>query len=225
MASETLERAISEQISSFAKLPDGWHYGSGIGSTTGALITALEVGRLLIDYQARNVEVFPDINGGIIVSGYRDLETVDVNCMPDGALELAYEVNDELRYADNRASIDKIEKFLGGLEWSPKRSSAFCTQSISVQSADASSVRHSSRPLATGEFQCSRHDVPWKRAEQSVDILIDSIGDCLDIPVYSGESVLISFPRAAASHPRFLRPVTPATGISVGYRVINASEW
>ena len=225
MASKRLEQVISEKIFSFEKLPDGWHYGSGIGSTTEAVVTALEVGILLIDYKARNVEVFPDINGGIMVAGYRDQETVDVHCMPDGALELTYEVNDELKYADNRASIDRIENYLGGLEWLPKRSSAFCTQSISAQSADASSARHFSRPLATGEFRCSRYDVPWKEAAQSVDILIASTGEWLDIPVSSGESVLISFPGAVASHPRFLRPATPATGISVGCRVINVREW
>ena len=225
MTAETLEKAVVEQVLSFAKLPDGWHYGTGIGATAEAVVTALEVGRLLLDHEARNVEVFPDIDGGIMVSGYRDRETVDIHCLPRGELEFTHEVDDELRRSESRVSIDQVEEFLGGLEWSRKRSFAFYTQPISARSVDASLVRLFKPLLVTGEFRCSRHDVPWSEAARNANISIGSIRECLDIPVFSGESVLISFQTTATSPPNSLRAGTPATGISVDYQVIDAREW
>ena len=91
-----LEGKIADTIRSFANLPAGWHYGTGTGAVHAAVDAALNVNSLLVDYGARNIEVFPDVDGGILVSGYRDRHTLEILCCPDGRMDLVYEVGDEI---------------------------------------------------------------------------------------------------------------------------------
>ena len=116
-----LEEKIRDTICSFANLPDGWHYGTGTGAVHAAVDAALNVNSLLVDCGARNIEVFPDIDGGILVSGYRDRHTLEILCRPDGGMDLVYEVDDDLVNERSSISIDEIEEFLGGSEWFPTK--------------------------------------------------------------------------------------------------------
>ena len=220
-----LEGKIADTIRSFANLPDGWHYGTGTGAVHAAVDAALNVNSLLVDYGARNIEVFPDVDGGILVSGYRDRYTLEILCFPDGRMDLVYEVDDEIVNERSSISITEIEEFLGGSEWFLPKLFAHCTQSISAKKGGASLVWLSSPHPEMGEYQYSRQNAPFTLVDANVAISIVSTVASLDIPMFSGGSVLISSQKIAGLLVSRLRQATPATGISMDWKIIDAGTW
>ncbi len=221
-AQSTLERGVAETIRSFAKLPDGWHYGTGTGAVDAAVDTALYVNSLLIDYGARNIEAFPAVDGGILVSGYHDRDTLEVLCRPDGGMDFIHEVDDDLVNEQDSVSTNEIEEFLGGLEWLPQNLFAHCTQSISVKKGDASLVWPSSPHPQTGGYQYSRQNAPLALVDANVAIFIASTEASLDFLMSSGGSILMFSQGIAGSPVSHQRQATPATGISMDWEIIDA---
>ena len=75
---------IEEHLKRFRVLPSGWHYGQGIATTDAAYTEAL---RLYHSFnpQYRLYEVFPKINGGVLLSCYTNERTViEYEIEPDG---------------------------------------------------------------------------------------------------------------------------------------------
>ena len=217
-----LEGRISKTIRSFAKLPDGWHYGSGTGAVDIAVDAALNVNSLLVDYGARNIEAFPAVDGGVLVTGYHGRDTLEVLCCPDGEMNLVHEIEDELVDEWSGISIREIEEFLGGLEWLPQNLFVHCTQSISAEKRGASLVWLSSpRPKMEGS-QYSRQNALLALVDANVAISIASTEASLDIPMCSGGSVLIFSQRIAGLPVNHQRRATPATGISMDWEIIDA---
>ena len=216
---------IAETIRSFAKLPDGWHYGTGTGAVDAAVNAALYVNSLLMDYGARNIEVFPAVDGGILVSGYRGPDTLEILCHEHGGMDLVYEVDDDLVNERNNILIDEIEEFLGGLEWLPQNLFVHCTQSISAKKEDASLAWRFSPHPETGGYQYLRHNAPLASVDANVAISIASTGALLSIPMFSGGSVLISSQKIAGLPVSRQRQVTPATGIFMDWEIIDAETW
>ena len=219
---DDLERVIAEKIRSFVALPDGWHYGTGTAAADSTVDTALSVNSLLVDYGARNIEVFPDVDGGILVSGYRDSDTLEILCHPDGRMDLVYEVDDELMNAQNSISIDEIEEFVGGVEWLPQNLFGHCTQSILAKKGGASLAWLFSPHPAMGGYQYSRQNAPLALADANAAIFIVSTEASLSIPMFSGGSVLIFSQTIAGSPVNRQRQATPAIGISVDWEIIDA---
>ena len=102
----------AKQIRSFAHLPDGWHYGEGRGATREALSAALEIDELLID-RVEEIEVFPAVDGGVLVSGYIDEHNLELTCAPSGRMDLWHEESDTLVYEQRGIS---TRAFLSHLE-------------------------------------------------------------------------------------------------------------
>ena len=220
-----LEGKIADTIRSFANLPDGWHYGTGTGAVHAAVEAALNVNSLLADYGARNIEVFPDVDGGILVSGYRDRKTLEILCCQDGRMDLVYEEYDEIVNERSSISINEIEEFMGGSEWFPSKLFAHCTQSILVKKGGASLVWLSSPHPETGGYQYSRHNAPFTLVDANVAISIVSTVESLGIPMFSGGSVLIFSQEIAGLLVSRLRQATPATGISMDWKIIDGGTW
>ena len=220
-----LEGKIADTIRSFANLPDGWHYGIGTGAVHAAVEAALNVNSLLADYGARSIEVFPDVDGGILVSGYRDRQTLEILCCPDGRMDLVYEKDDEIVNERSSISINEIEEFIGDSEWFPSKLFAHCTQSILAKKGGALLVWLSSPHPETGGYQYSRHNAPFVLVDANVAISIVSTVASLDIPMFSGGSVLIFSQEIAGLLVSRLRQATPATGISMDWKIIDAGTW
>ena len=127
MTDQDLEQAVASRIDGFAALPDGWHFGDGISAVAGAMQSAHAINSLLADYGARNIEVFPCIDGGILIHGYGNADALEIQCGPDGQICLAHERDGDLVWEQENVSIGDIESYLGGLAWLPTSSSVSST--------------------------------------------------------------------------------------------------
>jgi len=116
---QDLKQAVAERIYSFVELPKGWHFGEGVGATESAVKLALTVNSLLAIYQPRNVEVFPCIDGGILIHGYKGADVLEIQCESDSKVQLAHERDGDLVREIEFVSIDGIEDYLGDLAWLP----------------------------------------------------------------------------------------------------------
>lgn len=211
MTNQELNQAIASKIDGFAALPDGWHFGDGIGAVAGAVKLAHAINSLLADYGARNIEVFPCVDGGVLVSGYGSRDTLEVRCHPDGRMDLSHEVDDEQRYWRDAVSISDIEAYLGGLEWLPQNLFVPCIPFISARRGDDLTVRLSSHLPETGEYQFSKLPARWMLADASVDTSRASTVMSCPVHLSSGELVQAFSPRIVGSPTSYHRLAMPVT--------------
>ena len=218
----TLETKIAERIRSFAVLPDGWHYGTGVGAVDAAVNAAHYINLLLADYGARNIEVFPAVDGGIVVSGYHGQDTIEILCHPTGLMDLVHEVDDDIVKERNRVSKNDIEKFLGDLEWLPKNSFVHYTQTISAVKKGVSIALPFNPHLETEEYPSLKQSAPLALVDANVAISIDSTGASFLIPMCSGGSTLISSRKSVESPMSLQQQATRAIGTSADFQISDA---
>lgn len=185
--------AIRKEIYSCKNLPDGWHFGEGVGATDTAVDTALKVNDLMIANSIETIKVFPEIDGGIMVSGYlkkESLEVLDVSCRPDGTMEMGHEIDNADVFEDMRQGLrlNDVEKYLEKLNCSKKNLSGFCTPNISVRKGKDLQVRLSSLPVGMQEFQSLVFSVPVRSVKTSAVTSENTIKTSRVILLYSGES-------------------------------------
>lgn len=128
-------------IRSFSELKNGWHYGSGQGATEIATNSALAVDRLLQKYYAHNIEAFPDVDGGILVSGYFGNETLEAFCDPNGRIDLHHEDNDISINDIEDISLIGVEEYLESKSWFPKKLFVLSTShTIALKNSDSKAL-------------------------------------------------------------------------------------
>lgn len=120
------------KILSFARLPDGWNYGEGRGATEHAVAAAIELNSLLVRY-THETEMFPGVDGGILVCGYNEQQVLEVRCNPAGDMDMWLEVADELAHEQEGVSLDTVNDFLGDLGWQTKNSSGYSIRCITTR--------------------------------------------------------------------------------------------
>ena len=108
---------IIRQILSLKFLPDGWHYGEGRGAERTTVDAALRAYRAFQQRGITRIEVFPDVDGGILLSGYYEDETIEILCGPKGNVHVLYERDDEIAYDEDYASVDEATAYLRELPW------------------------------------------------------------------------------------------------------------
>ncbi len=118
----TNESSTETLIQSFSSLPDGWHYGSGQGATKEATNLALDICKLLMKYNANELGAFPDVEGGILVTGYNNDHTIEIFCKPDRLLDLLHETDDSVISEFSDLKYSEIEDYLKKLKWKQKDS-------------------------------------------------------------------------------------------------------
>ena len=189
MTDQDLEQAVASRIDGFAALPDGWHFGDGISAVAGAMQSAHAINSLLAGYGARNIEVFPCIDGGMLIHGYGNADVLEIQCDPDGQICLAHEHDSDLVWEQENVSIGDIESYLGGLAWLPTSSSVFSsTPSITAGSwVDLPAPPFSRLHLVWGS-PCSIHNVESTVAAVSADIFNVSMKRILAAPLSFGGS-------------------------------------
>ncbi len=106
------EEAIVDEIRSFERLPAGWHYGEGHGATGLAVESALAMQALLMTNKADEVEVFPDVSGGVLLSGYCQDETMEIFCDHDGRINIIHEVGGEIAYEKDDVSAQEVNEYM-----------------------------------------------------------------------------------------------------------------
>ena len=182
------QRKIRDRIHSFRDLAHGWHYGEGRGATEIAVEAALTIQHHFLEHGISEIEVFPDLDGGILVSGYHEQHTVDVFCTPDGHTDLLHEVDDKAVYERNDVPMDEIVDYLGGLLWRTKKSfDSFITENLAIKSNDLRALHLRTRPPEA--YQSLTLSVLRNAAERNVSIyddstlryqeILSSFGDCI----------------------------------------------
>ena len=178
---------IRDRIRSLRALSPGWHYGEGRGATEAAIDTALEIHHLFLENRVRKIELFPDVDGGILVSGYYEEHTFDVFCTPDGKINLLHEVNDEDVTERDNLPMDELVNYLGGLLWRTWKLYDPFIQGISVTQSEGLRALHSKIHQMV-EYLSLAPYVPKKVAEQNASIYklfilskqgtLSSFGEC-----------------------------------------------
>jgi hypothetical protein len=83
MEVETAERT-RKKIEGFARLPEGWHYGSGSPATARVIDLALRTEAMLRNAGYPKTDAFPGVSGEIVVTGYKDRRSVSVEVSDEG---------------------------------------------------------------------------------------------------------------------------------------------
>ena len=217
-----LEGRVAGTIRSFSNLPAGWHYGSGVGADPYAVDVALSITSLLIDHRARNIEAFPDLDGGILVCGYHKQDTLEILCRPGGRINYVHEINDELANERENVSQRQVEEYLGELEWRQRSSFVSYTQNITAERKDDLQVWPSKFHQTMEEYPYLRRNAESRRTDANVAISIVSTEESLRIPIFSGASNLTYSQETAgllANHRLQVIRATETSGISP---IINA---
>ncbi len=219
VAHEVASRAM--QIRSFAKLAPGWHYGDGCPATADAVAAALVIDTLLLESNVHEIEAFPGVDGGILISGYHGDHTLEIRCEPSGRMQFLHEVDDEVVSEQPTVSLAEVSAYLEALEWTPKNSFAYSTPSISAGTGAVSPVRLFSHPPA----EASRYSMPnvlLNIAMGNAVISIDTIEPLLESPRYFGESIQVYSQGPAGLRVNIRRPETPATATSTAWHRVLA---
>ncbi|MCY4227843.1 MAG: hypothetical protein OXF20_09175 [Gammaproteobacteria bacterium] len=186
--------AVRREIHALRDLPDGWHFGEGIGAHETVVQVALDVHDSMIANGIENIEVFPAIDGGILISGHFGNEVLDVSCRPDGTMEIDHEVDNVLKEEKQGLNWNHVKTYLEKLNWNKKRLYEYFIPGISAGKGRDLQVRLFSPPAGTPGFQFSIPNVLEKPVETSVAILQDSTKVSLTLLSYSGESSPDAYP-------------------------------
>jgi hypothetical protein len=84
---------LEEELMSFLALPRGWHYGQGRASSFRAVIQSLHVIATLRNLGVSTYEVFPAINGEVMISAYCDGTSIDITTTSMGKVTFVVENN------------------------------------------------------------------------------------------------------------------------------------
>ena len=159
MTEQGLRQAVAQKIHSFSELPEGWHFGEGVGATRAAVDSALIINTLLADHRARNIEAFPCVDGGVLVHGYQGVDVLEIQCDPDSMVHLAHEREGDLVAEREAVSTDDIECYLGELAWRSISSFVFSTHSTTAMSWVDIPAPPFNKRLRVSASLCSIHDV------------------------------------------------------------------
>ncbi len=85
------------------------------------MAAALDVCALMHEKGIEEIDLFPAIDGGILISAYFKNEALDVSCRPDGTMEMDYEIDDALEDEKLGLSLHDVEAYLEDLNWSKKK--------------------------------------------------------------------------------------------------------
>ena len=163
---------IANRALSFARLPDGWHYGEGRGATEAAVASALKSLSVLDGHgvDERDIEVFPDIEGGILVSGYPARGSLEIFCRPDGRIDITRETEGETEYELDDVSWDRLKDCVK-VQWQKSgKSYGFSIPGTSAEKNSDSRAWHSKTPQMTVGFPLSIQSVREIKAGRNARI-------------------------------------------------------
>lgn len=104
---------LRERIRKLREMPAGWHSGEGEPATRLAADNATAIGGMFMKHGAQGVEAFPERDGGVTVSAYRDRATVEVVCGPKGAFHLTVENRGDIKEDRTMVDLPAVEARIG----------------------------------------------------------------------------------------------------------------
>lgn len=153
-ASASENMPCMQRLVYLSTLKDGWHFGSGRAPVVGAVQHAIMVMFALRSAGAACIEVFPDVDGGIMVAGYHAEQTIEVVCRHDGYFEFVLEVDQGDVVLLDRLSLSSALSLVRAHGWAAQISFDSSPPSITAtRSAGSPAKRSRTHPLAA--FQSS----------------------------------------------------------------------
>jgi len=130
---------ITNKIFSFQRLPRGWHYGRGRGASSIVASIALAVVAELRSLGVEKFEAFPEVEGEILVSGYRDDVCIDVTVQLTGMLTYVISKNNvEIAESKKPIAVWELSAKMGAGNWLPENLFASSILSTTVKNYPAS---------------------------------------------------------------------------------------
>jgi hypothetical protein len=203
-----------EKIAGFARLPDGWHYGSGSAPSDKVIQVARDLHDVLVSFGATVTDAFPGAEGEIIVTAYEGDRYVEVIVEADLTASIIYE-NPTLPTAHHkrlelREARDLLIRIAGAI-WN---TSDYSTRNTMTRGSAASLASHLGTLVATEAFQSSRVSAYMKEAYPSVHMSWNTTKLSSAIPFSSGASMREFYHRAFGSNNKPHRPAMRATTTS-----------
>lgn len=198
MTEQEFKQTVAHKILEFAALPEGWHFGEGVGATSDAVDSALSISALLADHQARNVEAFPCVDGGVLVHGYQGDDVLEIQCDPDRSIHFVHERSGGLVKDRESVSIDDIESYLGELAWVPISSLESSIHGITATSWVDTPAPPFNSLLPVSVSLCSIHDVELIAAGQNVPTFKISTKETTSTRWFFGDSAQTGYRQNAA---------------------------
>ena len=186
-------------IDSFLELSEGWHYGEGRGATEAAAKAAKRVDALFLGTDARVIEVFPDLDGGIVVCGRHKNEDVEVVCQPDGRLMgLCHEIDDEPVYEKDDITLEDVTDYVKRLPWD-LRSFDYSTPNTTVEIRTVLKAEHFRILETAAERLYSTPNVLGRKTERNAGMyMLVTIPKYQVTPRFYGESIPTNYPRGVS---------------------------
>lgn len=135
-------------------LPDGWAYGYGRASDDQARVNAQLAAALLMASGAEHLNVFPDRDGGVMVTGYRAADSFEILALPGASFDVLYESDRESDDERLVANFAALRVFLEEKGWQETSSSASFLRSIMTPEKSVTYVWRSKTLLAEGSPLC-----------------------------------------------------------------------
>jgi hypothetical protein len=128
---------IASTIMSFTGLRPGWHYGRGTPASSQVATLALSARNSLELLGAEKFEAFPEVDGGILVSAYKDTICVDVLISHNFSINVVVENKDDEIFRKDGLSIDAMVDVVGANKWlSDKSSGSYILSTIATRKSD-----------------------------------------------------------------------------------------
>jgi hypothetical protein len=178
------------KIRSFAKLPSGWHYGSGQPATLAMIAIALKWLRDLALLGFHESEAFPGEAGEIMITAYLGDHCIELTFELDGTVTIAHQhKGEDLFYepeiSPSRAS-SEVQKIVAKVEQEKWHMFAWSTLNTII-TAKANSVTSPSRSQAMEQARLYlTNPAGFLPVEASVPTLSDSIRGRAGTLQYSG---------------------------------------
>lgn len=167
------------KIRSFARLPAGWHYGTGIPARSDVVRVAREYLWHLLMLGFPETDAFPGVGGEIMVTAYRGDHRVQVTVELDRTFVVTHEFGDDERYHEDDLSGLRACAAINAIAEEIEQEECITLSSFTPSTtitALVSSQTWLSRPLVTGQaLPSSRSNVELMQAGLSALTSRDSI--------------------------------------------------
>ena len=125
---------ITRKLFSFMTLPWGWHYGNGRPPLPIAIMMAASAIAELKKMGAEKFEVFPEVDGNILVSAYYSDVCIDVTTTKDARYAFVVEKgNLEVAQSERPLNLFELAAKIGAGRWLPGKSLDWFTLSTTVK--------------------------------------------------------------------------------------------
>lgn len=114
-------------------LPDGWYFGKGRAPSLTCVAMAALSGHLMRQAGADKQEIFPSEDGGILVCGYHNNDTMEVFCGPSNLFRFSFDINDQEKEYSEGLTLPLLKEKIRRYSWKKENLFDYCIPNTIVQ--------------------------------------------------------------------------------------------